>query len=634
MFETTRLRKRLTGNCLQIWLFVLACGVYGNTLFNSYGFDDSLVTTPENKLVQKGVSGIPEIFTSYYLNWNGYKADYRPLVKLTYALEYELYGFNPGISHLINVVLFGLTAIFLFQFLCLLFTDKQRFLVFLAVCLFCIHPINTEVVASLKSRDELLSLLFTVLSFIYVAKFFRTQSRKSIAIAACFYLFSMLSKMSSISWIPVLLAGLHFYLGVPRSKVLWTGLVIVCFTLMFYGVVFTVFNDWTRPFTFVETPFHFLPTSEKWASIVAASGYYLKLLVWPHPMCCYYGFDQIPSANWSDFRVYGAVLGYTGMVALAIYQLPRKGFAGLGSVIILADVALFLNVQFPYVGIVSDRVLYGSSLGISLIIVAAAMRFSQEKSSGVAKSSFSTTKLLVPLLFIAVAGGTLTINRNVDWHDNLTLFSHDAKTCSQSAKIQQLYAHHLRQEYLDNPAVFSEQKAQKALSVYERSISIYDQWPITLYGAGNVWFFDLNNPEKALPYYEKAVSLNPDFTDANYDLLNTYLAVRDFEKAEKTMTGLVEKFPEDETLFGRVLRELFKENRLQQAEGINQRFLKKFPHLESPYIYQGNFLLSRRDTVGALKYYEKALSINPSYTEFNDYVNQLYQEIGVNRKLN
>jgi tetratricopeptide (TPR) repeat protein len=94
---------------------------------------------------------------------------------------------------------------------------------------------------------------------------------------------------------------------------------------------------------------------------------------------------------------------------------------------------------------------------------------------------------------------------------------------------------------------------------------------------------------------------------------------------------LAQKFPEDETLFDRVLNELFKENRLEQAEAINQRFLKEFPNFETPLIYQGNFVLSRGDTLKALSVYEKALDINPSYIELDDYVNRLYLQIAVKR---
>jgi predicted Zn-dependent protease len=104
------------------------------------------------------------------------------------------------------------------------------------------------------------------------------------------------------------------------------------------------------------------------------------------------------------------------------------------------------------------------------------------------------------------------------------------------------------------------------------------------------------------------------------------LAVQDFENVEKLLNDLVQKFPEDETLFDRVLNELFKDNRLEQAEAINQQFLKVFPNLETPFIYQGNLVLAREDTTNALSYFHKALQINPSYSEFQEYVTSLQEK--------
>jgi len=100
-----------------------------------------------------------------------------------------------------------------------------------------------------------------------------------------------------------------------------------------------------------------------------------------------------------------------------------------------------------------------------------------------------------------------------------------------------LHAHFLRDEYLNDPARFSEESAEKVIEAYKNSIAIYDKWPIPYYGLGNVWFFDLDNAEKAIPFYERALQLNPNYADAGYDLLDAYLAVDQWENAIKLITG-------------------------------------------------------------------------------------------------
>ena len=616
----------------QLGLFVIAMLVYGNTLFNSYNFDDELVTTDQNELVQQGIDALPEIFTTHYFTWNNYKADYRPLVKASFALEYQLFGFNPFVSHLINIMLFGFIVVLILKFLKRIFPDVKIAILSAVVLLFVVHPVNTEVVASLKNRDELFSLLFVLLSFLSALNFVEGNN-KAIGTMILFFLLSLFSKMSSVTWLPVLAAVLIFK-NMPRQKSVATVGTIFGIIVVFYAAVFGLLDEWGRDFVFIEVPyFRIESVSDKWASIIAAAGYYLKLLVYPYPLCCYYGFNQIPVTNWSDWSVYVSVLLYSTLIILALVGLKKRSLVGFGAIIILCDLVLFVNVLYPYTGVIGERVLFGSTLGAALMLIGildVKRKINRESSTQLIRHSKS---FITAVLLVAVVGGWLTINRNAEWKDRLTLFETDAENCNTSVKVQQLFAHHLRQEYIDDGSLFTEQKAARVLSVYQHSINLYDQWPVTHYGAGNVLFFDLGKPEKALPFYEQAVSLNPNYADARYDLLNAYLAVNNFEKAEEVLNGLVMDFPEDESLYDRMLQKLFRSNDLAKAEHLNSRFLIAFPNLDKPLIYQGNLTLSKGDTLGALELFESALVINPTYEEFEIYVDQLYLEIGINRPL-
>ena len=614
----------------QIGLFILAFLLYGNTLFNSYNLDDEIVTTDQNQLVKEGVGALPEIFTTHYLTWNNYKADYRPLVKTSFALEYQLFGFNPSISHFINVLLFAVIVALTLAFLCGVFPRANIHVLGAVVLLFAAHPINTEVVASLKNRDELFSFLFVLLSFRFVFQWLSQAKRLALVLAVLFFLFSLLSKMSSVTWLSVL-AGVMIFNQTTRQRSLIVFGALVGLTAIFYAAVFGLLDGWGREFVFIEVPFFELDSAnEKWASILSAAGYYLKLLVFPYPLCCYYGFNQIPVTDWSDWTVYASVLSYAGLLWVALTGLRKPSFISFGAIIILSDLVLFINVLYPYTGVLGERVLFGSTLGIAFIFVGLFDKYGLVKGKTLSQTLKLSKAFVVSIFLCSLVAAWFTVSRNADWKDRLTLFSTDAENCKNSVKLQQLYAHHLRQQYLDNPTNFSEEKARKALSVYERSIDIYGEWPITQYGAGNVLFFDLNQPKKAIPHYEKAVKLNPDYTDANYDLLNAYLAVKDFDNAEVVLNKLAQKFPEDQSLFERVLKAMFASNELQKAIVINRLFMKAFPNLDTPLIYQGNLIIAKGDTIGALKLFDKALEINPSYSELRGYVNSLRAGMGNN----
>jgi Flp pilus assembly protein TadD len=314
-------------------------------------------------------------------------------------------------------------------------------------------------------------------------------------------------------------------------------------------------------------------------------------------------------------------------LVIAFRGLQKKSLIGFGAIIILCDVALFVNLLYPYTGILGERVLFGSALGIALMLVGALSKVQQNEASTLHNLLSSSKVISAVFLLILGVGGWLTVNRNSDWKDRLTLFTVDATNCAKSVKLQQLYAHHLRQEYLDNPETFTTAQANQVLRAYQKGINLYDDWPITHYGAGNVLFFDLGNAQRAVPYYLKAVELNPKYADAQYDLLNAYLELGDFENAEKVMNVLIGMFPEDESLFDRVLKALFSEVQFDQAERINQQFLEAFPKLDLPYIYQGNVNIAKGDTLGALLHFEQALEFNPNYADLEGYLKHLKQEL-------
>src|SRR5206468_8067635 len=122
-----------------------------------YVLDDSILIV-NNKFTQKGIAGIGDIFR--YESFKGYFGDqkemveggrYRPLSIATFAAEKSLTGGNKVISHLINVLLYVLTGIFLYRVLLFMFpkarsiqTKKKWFfsVPFVAAILFIAHTLH------------------------------------------------------------------------------------------------------------------------------------------------------------------------------------------------------------------------------------------------------------------------------------------------------------------------------------------------------------------------------------------------------------------------------------------------------------------------------------------------------------
>lgn len=153
-------------------ILLLVFFTYFNSISNDYNFDDNYVVSLDqnNTLTQKGISGIPEILKSKYNQGLGVTYGYRPLGKITMAIEYSLWGNNPHYSHFVNVLLFAINVwllLIFFKRVARLLNIKANAIVYLGIVLFIVHPIHTEVVCSIKNREEILcfSIMLAALLF-------------------------------------------------------------------------------------------------------------------------------------------------------------------------------------------------------------------------------------------------------------------------------------------------------------------------------------------------------------------------------------------------------------------------------------------------------------------------------------
>ena len=181
------------------WLyFIVAFVLYSNTIGHFYVLDDYPAIL-NNQYVQMGVSGIPKLLSAEFWHFDNVQLGYyRPLSLISFAVERTLFDNNPHAGHFINALLYGFCGLVLFRFLSTVFKQQHPWLPHLSTLLFLIHPIHTEVVANIKSRDELLASLFLFLSM-YL--FFQQRNRKTyikILSLLCYY-FALLSKESAIT---------------------------------------------------------------------------------------------------------------------------------------------------------------------------------------------------------------------------------------------------------------------------------------------------------------------------------------------------------------------------------------------------------------------------------------------------
>lgn len=148
---------KFLGWILAIVTFIL----YTQTIGYGFVLDDAAVIE-KNKFVQQGFGGIGDIFSTFY--WQGYTTIndgiYRPLSLFMFAVEWQILPNQPILHHTINVLLYSLSIALLFKLLKYYFSSYSIWVSFFITLLFAVHPIHTEVVTNIKSRDEILCFLF------------------------------------------------------------------------------------------------------------------------------------------------------------------------------------------------------------------------------------------------------------------------------------------------------------------------------------------------------------------------------------------------------------------------------------------------------------------------------------------
>jgi len=144
---------------------------------------------------------------SYLFQEDGYNSEvghtgyYRPLVNLSYTMDYKIWGLiGPGFR-VTNLMLHLFACFALFIFYEQIFT-KRDIALWLAL-IFSLHPIATETVSWVASRNNILVTLFGILSFYFYIRAYRSQRFLFYVLSIIFFTLSLFSKEFGLMLLPL-----------------------------------------------------------------------------------------------------------------------------------------------------------------------------------------------------------------------------------------------------------------------------------------------------------------------------------------------------------------------------------------------------------------------------------------------
>lgn len=519
--KTQKIRNRWFILIIIIFSFIL----YGNTVFNWYSLDDYHVTpvpyqeTKHNMIIAKGIESIPEIFTTLYAEESGRSYGYRPIVRASFAIDNELFGHMeelPYISHLINVLLYMFSMLALFVVLKKLFKRFHPFFPFLVTLLFMAHPMHTEVVASLKNRDEILNLLFSLLALNQFIHWANRDKVKYLLFGILFYILALLSKTTALAFLLIFPLALYFFTEIRTKRLLWFSSAVFLLALM-AAVIPLLLLGFSRPVEFMENPL----VEEGFFNRVATGLYilliYLKKLIYPWPMAYYYGYDTIAVQTFASGWVIFSLLLHLGLFVFAIKKFKEKHILSFTILYYLITIAMFTNIVMPVPGIIGDRFLYLPSLAFAIALVWFIFKLFKTKLAPEEKTTTGfPLKPVALVILILIPYTVLTIDRNKDWRTEYDLYKHDVEYLDRSVKAHDMLATNIMSQI--NRLIASERinvtkmqmpQIKKAKKHWEKALEIYPEHYSSWYNLGFIHTQYLKNYDTAIMYFNNALEYCP-----------------------------------------------------------------------------------------------------------------------------
>lgn len=558
-------------------LGILGITTYGRVVDNGYVYD-AVYLVQLNPDVRADAS-LVEIFTSPY--WDAEIAPgrglYRPISVLSYQLTRRIWD-EPVVSvdHAIDL---GLHVVCSLVFLVFLMQMGAHFGVALTLAmLFLLHPVQTEVVASLVGRSDLLATLFALLALSLsltrrVSVFWLWTGLFG------FFSLSLLAKESSASLIvllPACWAARESWRGAARAKVtrralgmaLCLGLVLACNLALRQGMLGGLLIADTAKFDDGASGFFEL----RWRALAFVS-LYVEKLIWPLPLLPDYLTGVVPLKGFGlNLRAaVSAVLILSSVAWPAWAWWRQRSFTRVHLGILLFWTAmvpvsnLILQIGTPF----GERLLYFPFLFLLL----AAVDLPLWRPAGVG-STRSVPRLWPVWVIVAIVLGVMSAIRIPEWKDNRSLFQAAVRDCPDNYFSQFTYGSILYREGRPEDREFARQAMMEAARVSPDAYT-----PRVALG---VMALAEEKSLEARTRFEEAYARVGQVTDfehqiAALNLSRAYRKLEEFQKLESLILPLAQEHPEWNELQAELADYWLKRGRIPEALVVYERALERSP---------------------------------------------------------
>ncbi|HEU4385123.1 MAG TPA: tetratricopeptide repeat protein [Anaeromyxobacteraceae bacterium] len=394
-------------------LIGLVTWIYGPV--EDFGFinlDDEQYVT-HNPAVTRGLTaaGLRWALGFHLSNWH-------PLTWVSHMLDVELFGLDPGMHHLVSVLLHGLASLLLFGFLRSATGATWRSA--LVAALFAAHPLHVESVAWVSERKDVLSTVFWFLGcWAYVGWVRRPGAARYAGVASTFLL-GLLSKPMVVT-LPLVLLLIDAWplrrldLGRPPLRQV-LALLREKLPLLAMSAASSVVTLLAQSQGGAVSSTGLIGVPDRIGNAVLSYAAYLWKTVWPAHLAVAYPHPSLGPQGLSWWGVAVAALVLAAASAFAHHQRARRPYLAIGWLWYLVTVLPVIGLVQVGVQAMADRYTYVPLVGIFAALAWLAAEMAER---------FRTPSAVAAGCAVAVLACAGLARRQVGtWKDSFTLFGH------------------------------------------------------------------------------------------------------------------------------------------------------------------------------------------------------------------
>ncbi len=504
-------RKLINYTTLALILIIMiSLIIYLNSQEASFHFDDKYTIVDNPKIKKIGDLGSVISFNPS-----------RPLLFLTFALNYHFGGLRTRGYHLVNIFLHILNGLLFFLIATLSFKyfispqenyfPRSMRIALVSSLLFITHPVQTEAVTYIISRSSVLCTTFYLLSFsLFIRAWGKPRESKQAGqgpsifyflFSIFFFLLAMTTKEIAATLPLIFLLYEYFFISRGDKKIFFHRLFKYYWPLFFIPLGFFLFR------------FYFL---EQGSGIPQARNISSHLLTETRVIINYFRLLLIPvNLNVDpDFPISTSILELSIILSLgAIIIILTAALKLLSNNKIISFSILWFFITllptssiFPLDDVIAEHRLYLPSLGFYLLVgslinqlaVLSSKRLSPRKIDAVIAFSF------VGIVLFSSLG---VVNRNSDYKDDYSLWKDTIKKSPRKARVINNFANALKDKGLPD----------QALTKYQEAIKYDPHYVLAQMNLG-IAYLKKGMYDDAVRELDKAIAIKSDYAQAYFNL--------------------------------------------------------------------------------------------------------------------